>query len=83
MPARSRRRGFSRPKGKLTTQRIKGIRLASGLVQEDFARALGVRSTTVRNWEIGRYVPNAENVEKLRKVESNQLRVSAYDRRKR
>ena len=45
--------------------RIAGAREAAGLTQEDLARRLGVRQTTVKAWEDDRTEPRANRLQML------------------
>ncbi len=54
---------------KMTASRIKSIRLATGLVQEDFARLVNARVRSIGEWESGRVTPNDEHETRLREIE--------------
>lgn len=47
---------------------IKSIRLSKDLTQEDLARAVNVKRTTVTMWETGNSFPNAITLKKIAEV---------------
>ena len=51
-----RKTSHATPK-KITPKQIKKARQKLGMTQEDFARAVGVRATSVHRWEVGKHKP--------------------------
>ena len=60
-----------------SSNRLRELRRARGLSQEDLARLLGVSGYTVTRWEAGHMVPNARHARQL----ARRLGVSVDDLR--
>ena len=52
-------------KMRITAQEIKQIRTSRGLIQEEFAKALGIGACTVDDWEHGRHEIRAVHRRKI------------------
>ena len=55
------------------------LRRSSDMTKEDVARVLGVESHSVRDWEIGRHIPNLDNIEGLLKAYGCRLMVEKVE----
>ena len=59
------------------TMRIKSIRLALGLTQEELAHRLGVTGTTIHRWECGKTEPHKVFRKHLAKLETEVTKAKA------
>lgn len=55
------------------------LRQSRDMTKEDVARALGVESHSVRDWESGRHIPNLDNIEGLLKAYGCRLMVEKME----
>ena len=49
-------------------QKIRAWRQRQGWTQEKLAREIGVNRTTISDWELEKYEPNPDHMEKLRRL---------------
>jgi transcriptional regulator with XRE-family HTH domain len=55
------------------SSRIKELRKAKGYTQKDFANLIGVRQTTVANYESGIRIPDTDKLDKIATCSGLQL----------
>lgn len=65
----------------MSPDRIKQIRQKTGLKQDDFSRTYFISLSSVRNWEQGRFAPDALGESLLMLIEDNPVRVATVIQR--